>query len=132
MTRRVAIVGCRPPPGPARSGPDWDHYGRIIAAVERFVADLPANTVIVSGGANGVDTAAANAARARDLPVIEHRPDYEHYSGQRAPLERNKLIVADADELHAWPAPWSRGTWSSVRLARKAGKPVTIHTARAQ
>lgn len=45
-------------------------------------------------------------------------------------LDRNKHIVADTDRLIATPAQKEEqlrsGTWSTVRYARKAGKPVTI------
>jgi hypothetical protein len=60
------------------------------------------------------------------LPTITCLPDYE---GHRlaAPLERNTRLVAACDELHAWPASWSRGTWDTVRKARKEWKPVVVH-----
>ncbi len=61
------------------------------------------------------------------LQIVEHLPDYDKYGPVRAPLARNLLIVDYCDELHAWPAPWSRGTWHSVNEARKAEKPTHIH-----
>ncbi len=51
MTGRIAIVGSRGLPRPD--------------LIEAFVASLPAGTVVVSGGARGVDTVAEQAARER-------------------------------------------------------------------
>lgn len=120
---RVAVVGARPVP-------DWmpSHalFLRLVEAAARFVRTLPPGAVVVSGGAAGVDTAARDSARARGLEVVEHVPDYAAH-GKRAPLVRNAAIVDDCDELHAFPAPWSRGTWHAVRLAKAAGKMVTVH-----
>lgn len=121
--RRIAIVGCRPPLDPRPA--DVDLYAAIIGDVRRFVHELGPGVVIVSGGAAGVDTEAANWRR-HGQDLVEYLPDYAKH-GKRAPLERNRLIVEDCFELHAWPAPWSRGTWSGVRLAQAAGKFVRIH-----
>lgn len=45
-------------------------------------------------------------------------------------LDRNKHIVRDTNRLIATPAQKEEqlrsGTWSTIRYARKAGKPVTI------
>jgi hypothetical protein len=48
----------------------------------------------------------------------------------RPPLERNGSIVADSNAVIACPAKFEEelrsGTWSAVRYARKAGKPLFI------
>ncbi len=125
MSRRYAIVGGRPPRVPA-SDADLAHFERVLEHVRAYVDTLPDDAIVVSGGADGVDDAAAQAARARGLQVIEHLPDYKKYSGKLAPLIRNKLIVEDCDVLVAFPAPWSTGTWHAVRLAKDAGKEVDV------
>lgn len=98
----------------------------MLQHVRAYVSTLPDDAIVVSGGADGVDDAAAAAARARGLEVVEHLPDYKKYSGKLAPLIRNKLIVEDCDVLVAFPAPWSTGTWHAVRLAKDAGKEVDV------
>ncbi len=110
---RVAIVGSR----------TYPELGHVIS----YVRDLPPGTTIVSGGARGVDKAAADTARfsSKGLSVVEHLPDYQRY-GKVAPLERNRLIVADCDRLVAFWDGKSTGTMHAVGLARKAGKPVEI------
>ncbi len=124
--RRIAIVGARP----AEIGSTGHALTLAIRAdVKAFVRALPPGTVVISGGARGVDMDAATCARGNGLEVVEHLPDYARH-GMRAPLERNTLIVNDADEVHAWPAPWSRGTWDTVRKARAAGKLCVVHEVR--
>jgi YspA, cpYpsA-related SLOG family len=61
MSRCIAIVG-------ARRRTDRE-------TIDRLVAGLPADTVIVSGGAIGPDTWAEEAARKRGLATKIFRPD---------------------------------------------------------
>ncbi len=114
MPERVAIVGSR----------GWQN----VAAIRSFVASLPDATVVISGGALGVDSIAEQAARSRGLAVIVHFPDYARFGG-KAPLERNKLIVADADRVVAFWDGRSTGTAHAIGLATKAGKPVEVRHA---
>ena len=86
----------------------------------------PADTVVVSGGAIGIDGIAVRAARALGMTLVEHLPDWKRLR-RRAGFVRNKTIVDDSDEVHAWWDGESRGTASTIELARKAGKPVTVH-----
>jgi predicted RecB family endonuclease len=58
---------------------------------------LPADvTEIVSGGARGVDSAAAAFAREHGLKLTEFLPDYASF-GRRAPLVRNITIIDYSD-----------------------------------
>jgi len=85
---------------------------------------LPGDTII-SGGAKGVDTLAANYARARGLDIVELRPDYGRY-GKSAPHVRNGQIIDAADRIVAFWDGKSRGTKSVIERARKHGKQVDI------
>jgi hypothetical protein len=129
---RIGIVGSRlAVPDDAR-GEERNWYVARIAEVERqideFVASLPDGDVVVSGGAPYVDTFAERAALRRFGPegVSIHRADWEQF-GKRAGFLRNPIIVDDSDKIHAWWDGRSRGTAHTIGLARKAGKPVTIH-----
>lgn len=47
-----------------------------------FIGELPEGIIVVSGGAHGVDTTAAQAARARGLTVLEYLPELEGLKGR--------------------------------------------------
>lgn len=121
---RIAIVGSRPPPV---DWPDADHelFKNLCEMVIDLIETFPEDTVIISGGAAGVDRLAAGAADELRLGLVEHLPRGE--DGDARFHRRNQRIVDDADSLHAFVTPWARGTWDSVRRARKKGIPCHIH-----
>jgi len=87
---------------------------------------LPKGTdVIVSGGAAGADTRAAEYGRRFNIPVQTFLPEYQKF-GKRAPLIRNRKIVDAADYLVAFWDGTSRGTVRTIRLAEQKGIPVKI------
>ncbi len=87
---------------------------------------LPADvTEIVSGGAKGIDTVAADYAREHGVPLTEFLPDYARYR-QGAPLKRNAQIADYADEALVFWDGVSRGTMHTVELFKKQGKPITL------
>lgn len=93
---------------------------------ENFGEYLPPEcTEIVSGGAKGIDSCAADYARANGLTLTEFLPDYKKY-GRGAPLVRNKQIVDYADLVIAFWNGESKGTRFTVNYAQKQGKPVKI------
>jgi predicted Rossmann fold nucleotide-binding protein DprA/Smf involved in DNA uptake len=94
-------------------------------AVTDFVASLPSDAVIVSGGARGVDTWAERAALARGLSVEVHKANWDAY-GKRAGFVRNFLIVKSADRVVAFWDGRSKGTAHSIRVAREIGKDVQV------
>ncbi len=120
---RVGIVGSRPPK-PGAPPADYAIFATLLADVDGVVASLPADAVVVSGGAYGVDARAVRVARERGLDFLEHLPGAEP-SPQRFFL-RNQRIVEDADRLVAFLTPWARGTHDSVRRARERGIPIEI------
>jgi len=109
---RIAIVGSRNYPA--------------LDEVAEYVASLPPDTIVVSGGADGVDTAAYNAARAVGLETVTFVPNYARWPGRQAPLERNKLIAADCDRMVAFWDGKSTGTNHVMHCARALGKPVEV------
>ena len=127
MSRRYGVIGCRPPP---EDSLDYEVkmvlFLSICEAVIEAVNELPDGSVVVSGGAKGVDSVAVTAAKARGLETKEHLPDYARYGAKMAPIVRNILIVDDSDELIAFPAPWSTGTWHAIGEARNREKPVCV------
>jgi len=112
MGKRIAIVG-------SRGFPNLDQ-------VHEYVRSLPPDTIIISGGARGVDRAAEYEAKRIGLKTQIFLPDWEHF-GRSAGFRRNETIVANADELVAFWDGQSRGTLHSIGLARARGIPVRIY-----
>jgi hypothetical protein len=115
--KRVAIVGSR--------------RRTDKSAVEDEVARLADGTVVVSGGAKGPDSWAAEAAHTRGLEVKVHRPRRvavrSYGDAVRGYYARNQAIVDDCDWVIAFPAAdRSGGTEDTIRRALRAGKPVHI------
>lgn len=113
---RIAVVGSREYPN--------------ASAVRSFVRALPEHTVVVSGGARGVDTWAAEIAKARGLPEPLVFPakwrDDKGNVDKGAGFKRNDLIVENCDGVIAFWDGWSRGTRDTVMKALRAGKPVWV------
>ena len=80
---------------------------------------------IVSGGAVGADTCAADYAKENGIMLTVFLPEYERY-GRAAPIVRNKAIVDYADQILAFWDGRSKGTQSVIRYAEKTGKPCKI------
>ncbi len=81
--------------------------------------------VLISGGAEGVDTCVREYAKKKGIKLIEFYPNYAKY-GKVAPLERNKQIVDECDSLIAFWDGTSRGTKYTIDYANKQGKPVKV------
>lgn len=108
---RIAIVGSRDYP--------------VMDAVNQFVQSLPADTVVVSGGARGVDREAARAAKRRGLRTLIFLADWNTY-GRRAGMIRNEQIVDHADQVVAFWDGRSPGTANTIQRARRKGLPIRI------
>ena len=76
---------------------------------------------IVSGGAVGVDSCAAEYAKKNGLKLTVFLPQYERY-GRAAPIVRNKKIVDYADKIVVLWDGKSKGTLSVIKYAEKTGK----------
>lgn len=103
---------------------------RIRKQVFDYVATLPKDTIIISGGASGVDTWAEGAAREHGLAVIVYKPDWKAY-GKSAGFIRNRQIVTEADAVVAF---WSgsKGTAHSLRLAIQQNKNIRVFNGQGQ
>ena len=84
---KLAIVGSR----------NWPDKQAVVALVNR----LHHTTVVISGGARGVDTWAIEAARARGLQTIVIPADWKRH-GRSAGYRRNFQIVEQADGMVAF------------------------------
>lgn len=105
---RIAIVGSRT---------------LTVSNIEKYLPE--GVTEIVSGGAKGIDRAAASFARAHHIKLTEFLPDYARY-GRGAPLKRNEQIANYADAGIAFWDGSSRGTKYTIDRFRALGKPMTV------
>lgn len=102
-----------------------------IAPVRMRLAELAAAgrlREVVSGGARGADSLAAEVAAELGLPCVVLAADWARF-GRSAGPRRNAEIAARADALLAFidrPLADCRGTRDVVARFRKAGKPVEI------
>lgn len=95
--------------------------------VSAYVRALPPGTIIVSGGAMGVDRAAENAAKRAGMETKIFPANWPLY-GKRAGYLRNVDIVTTSDRVVAFWDGQSKGTLHSIELARKQRKPLEIFT----
>jgi YspA, cpYpsA-related SLOG family len=100
-------------------------------AVDACVAELGPKTVVITGGANGPDRWAEEAARARGLEVVVYNPDLggvrTRWQAAERFYARNQRIVDDSDMVIAFVAPdRTGGTEDTIRRAVRAGKLVEV------
>ena len=111
---KIAIVGSR----------DYKNLDKV----ENYILQLdPANDVVISGGARGVDKVAELSAKQRGIPTVIFEANWKEF-GRSAGFRRNADIVKAADSIVAFWDGSSRGTQHTVDLARKAGKLVVIYS----
>ena len=108
---RVAIIGSR----------GWKDKEVVYDAVRK----LRAGTVVVSGGAPGVDTMAEEEALAIGLIVVVVRAPWDVHKRAAGPM-RNRVIEDIADRGIAFWDGQSPGTNGTIELFRKAKKVIDV------
>lgn len=108
---RVAIVGSRV------------CQNTVLDEIVRRIPD--GATLIISGGARGVDAYAEQAAKKLALPFRKILPDYQRF-GKFAPKRRNAEIIGQADRVLAFWDCQSRGTASVIALCIERRIPVEV------
>jgi predicted Rossmann fold nucleotide-binding protein DprA/Smf involved in DNA uptake len=139
MTERLAIVGAR------------DASPETLEKVREYVRGLPEGTIVVSGGAVGVDSIADEAAAERGLGLIVYRPSsvdadaiireafriqrVDHFASIKIPfrcdarvrlLYRNTLIAGCCTRMVAFVEGSKGGTWDAVKQAERFKRPVEV------
>lgn len=95
--------------------------------IEDRLAELPKNTEVLHGGAQGADHLAERACAALGLRMHIFLPLYEQ-DGRAAPLERNKRMLDQKPErvIAFWDGR-STGTAHTMSEAYRRGIPVEKH-----
>lgn len=114
---RVAVVG-------SRFYPD-------LQDVEEFMYSIPMSCSIVTGGAQGVDKKAENVAIQLGMKVTVFYPDWKGLGRAAGPV-RNRNIVHNADVVVAFWDGSSKGTASTIAVARAAEKPTFVYEKKAR
>ena len=109
---RIAVVG-------SRDFSDLD-------AVRNLVLGFEDGTILVSGGARGVDSVAERTQHAKSREYHIYEPDWKKHGKAAGPI-RNAKIVKACDEMHAFWDGKSRGTKNVIALAERAGKLILVH-----
>jgi len=108
---KLAVVGSQ----------TFNDYALLCEVLNRFEI-----MEVISGGARGADALAERYAHERNLPIKVFSADWDTHGRAAGPI-RNRLIVAEADEIVAFWDGCSRGTQHTIGLARTTGKVVYVH-----
>lgn len=111
---KIAVVG-------SRNFTDLE----LVNAVLDEIIQNDSNITIISGGARGADTLAEIFADTHHLPKIIIVPEWKRL-GKRAGFVRNQVIVDEADMVIAFWDGKSKGTESTIRIAKNSGKPIRV------
>jgi len=85
---------------------------------------IPEETsLIISGGAKGIDTIAEQYADSHGIEKLIIKPQYEKF-GKAAPLKRNEEMVDKADAVLAIWDGKSKGTEYTLKYAQKENKKI--------
>jgi hypothetical protein len=116
----IAIVGSR----------SWEDYDRIETEFFQYLKsqDIEVSSVtIVSGGAKGADTCAEKLAKARGIPFIKLKPDYQRYGSPVAQFVRNEEIVKISDHILAF-SNGTNGTKHVISVAKAYKRNLKVYT----
>lgn len=109
---KIAIVG----------GRDFNNYDFLKEKVLSLKLEIDK---IISGGADGADTLAERFADEFSIEKEIYYADWKLF-GKAAGMIRNDRIVKESDIIIAFPTERSKGTWDTIRKARKLEKQVFI------
>jgi len=112
---KLAIVGDR----------HYRNYGKFSKRVDKFIKENGKPTLIISGGARGVDHMAEQYAAEHEIPTKIFPADWEQFGRAAGPI-RNADIVNACTHVLAFMKSGSKGTMSTVKIAAEVNKPRTV------
>lgn len=93
--------------------------------IEIAITELPRDTLVISGGAKGVDQFAVRFARLTGLRTKVFTADWAN-EGLSAGPRRNLKMAHAADEVIAFWDGESKGTANMIKATRSLGKPIIV------
>lgn len=93
--------------------------------LEKTLNDICTISFIISGGAKGTDQLAEHYSTENGINTMIFRPDWKKY-GRGAGVVRNKKIIENSDICVAFWDGKSKGTQSSINIAKKLNIPTLI------
>ncbi len=105
----------------SRAFPDMD-------AVLRYVSELPADTVVITGGARGVDAWAHRAAMSAGLDTEVYPANWVGH-GRSAGPRRNERMAAVCDAVTLFWDGRSTGTKDMLQRAKRHGRLIRMYLA---
>ena len=105
-----------------------DRNGFDALSIEDALRYLPLDTVIIHGGARGVDTLAGQIAEIRGLEVNVVPADWKKLGKAAGNIRNQQMLTRKPDLVLAFHRSiWtSKGTKHMIEIARKAGVPVVL------
>lgn len=114
MEIKLAIVGSR----------NFTDNSVFNTLVDTWIKEHGTPSLIISGGALGVDNLAKQYAIAHNIPKLIIHPQWIKYGKAAGPM-RNTEIVNAATHILAFPSHQGKGTQDTISKAQ--GKHVVIH-----
>jgi hypothetical protein len=107
---KVAVIGSR----------TFNNYELLKTTLEKYKISN-----VVSGGAKGADKLSEEYAKEFNIPTTIFLPNWEKF-GKSAGFKRNHHIIQNAETVIAFWDGISKGTKSSIDIAKKFNKEVII------
>lgn len=114
---KVGIVG----------GRDFNNLHYMIRKLDKILDDVKEPITIVSGGARGADSLAEEYAGISEFETLIFPADWDQH-GKAAGFIRNRDIIKNSDVLVAFWDGVSKGTNSSIELAKSKKIPLFLFT----
>ena len=128
---KVSVTGSRTWPATREEWEELDDQGKLdqtsrtVRLINEFIDQMPADTTVISGGAQGPDTIAETRAIERGLAFTLFPAEWKKY-GKGAGFKRNKDIARYADECLVFWDGESSGTKNFIRHAFDMRRPLYI------
>lgn len=101
-----------------------------LTVIKKVLSNYDNTTTIISGGARGADTLSELAAIDLGMNLIVMYAQWDIYGKAAGPIRNRKMLAQEPNLVIAFHSniSESKGTADMIRIAKKAGIPVTLIT----